>query len=96
MGGALAQALGHSLALQILVATVPLAILLLVLRLFRIRPSKEGKADPMAALREECGEEEVPEGAFPFAPMLVTGFAVALFFGTAVLRWYLSLLGVAL
>ena len=80
----------------VLVATVPLAILLLVLRLFRIRPSKEGKADPMAALREECGEEEVPEGAFPFAPMLVTGFAVALFFGTAVLRWYLSLLGVAL
>lgn len=84
------------LILALLVATLPAAIVLLVMRLFRIRPNREGKNDPMAALREECEEGEIPEGAFPFAPMLVSGFAVALFFGTAVLRWYLSLLGVVL
>lgn len=84
------------LIFAILVATLPFAIILLIMRLFRISPNREGKNDPMAALREECEEGEIPEGAFPFAPMLVSGFAVALFFGTAVLRWYLSLLGVVL
>lgn len=85
------------LILAILIATVPLSLVLLVMKLVRHNAEeREEKKDPLAALRAECDDEEIPKGAFPFAPMLVTGFSVALFFGTAVLRWYLSLLGIVL
>ena len=36
---------------------------------------------------------EGEDKAFPFAPFLVVGFTVALLFGTQIIGWYLSLLG---
>ena len=33
------------------------------------------------------------ERQFPFAPFLIVGFTVAMFFGTQIVRWYLSLFG---
>ena len=37
--------------------------------------------------------KEGEEKEFPFAPFLVVGFTVALLFGTQIIEWYLSLLG---
>lgn len=42
------------------------------------------------AKRGKEGEEK----EFPFAPFLVSGFGVAMLFGTQIIRWYFSLLGV--
>ena len=42
--------------------------------------------------RRDRDSEEAPE--YPFAPFLTSGFAVAMFFGDAIIGWYLSLLGV--
>jgi leader peptidase (prepilin peptidase)/N-methyltransferase len=39
--------------------------------------------------RGKTGEER----EFPFAPFLVAGFSVSMFFGTQIITWYLSLLG---
>lgn len=41
------------------------------------------------ATRGKEGEER----QFPFAPFLVIGFSIAMLFGTQILSWYLSLLG---
>lgn len=38
--------------------------------------------------------KEKEQRQFPFAPFLVVGFAVSMFFGSAVIDWYVSLLGV--
>ena len=37
--------------------------------------------------------KEGEEKEFPFAPFLIIGFSTAIFFGTQILTWYLSLLG---
>ncbi len=43
----------------------------------------------LIASRGKEGEDR----EFPFAPFLICGFSVAMFFGTQILNWYLSLLG---
>lgn len=37
--------------------------------------------------------KEGEEKEFPFAPFLIIGFTIAMFFGTPILTWYLSFLG---
>ncbi len=44
----------------------------------------------MSALSKGKKDEE---REFPFAPFLIIGFSTAIFFGTQILDWYLSLLG---
>ena len=39
------------------------------------------------------GEATEEDKQFPFAPFLVFGFSVAIFFGTPIINWYLALLG---
>ena len=43
----------------------------------------------LALTRGKNGENK----EFPFAPFLVSGFSVAMFFGTPIINWYVSLLG---
>ncbi len=45
----------------------------------------------LLASRGKEGEQR----QFPFAPFLVVGFTASMFFGSAVIEWYLSLLGVS-
>ena len=59
------------LLLGLLLATIPAAIIMLILS-----KGKEGESRQ-----------------FPFAPFLVAGFGVAMLFGTQIIGWYLSLLG---
>lgn len=74
--------------LGVLLAALSAAVVMLTLRAVRSRKK------PVARKPVPDTEDE-PEGAFPFGPFLVCGFSVALVFGNAILRWYLSLLGVA-
>ena len=60
------------LLLGLLLATIPAAIIMLILS-----KGKEGESRQ-----------------FPFAPFLVAGFGVAMLFGTQIIGWYLSLLGI--
>ena len=60
------------LLLGLLIATVPAAVIMLIL--------SKGKR----------GEGR----QFPFAPFLVIGFGISMFFGTKIIDWYLSLLGI--
>ena len=39
-------------------------------------------------------DKEGEERKFPFAPFLVIGFAVAMFFGADIIGWYMSLVGI--
>ena len=88
------------LLLGLLIATVPLALFILLRR--ALGAFKKGKSPPadgasLAPTGEKpCTpeEDELPEGAFPFGPALVTGFTVAMLFGTPIITWYLALLGV--
>ena len=59
------------LLLALIIATIPAAIIMSIL--------KRGKE----------GEEK----EFPFAPFLIIGFSTSIFFGTQILNWYLSLIG---
>lgn len=59
------------LLLGLLIATIPAAVIMLIL--------SKGKK----------GESR----QFPFAPFLVVGFGVSMLFGTQIVGWYLSLLG---
>ena len=59
------------LLLSLLIATIPAALIMLILS-----RGKEGE-----------------EREFPFAPFLVIGFGISLLFGTEIIEWYLSLLG---
>jgi leader peptidase (prepilin peptidase)/N-methyltransferase len=59
------------LLLGLLIATIPAAVILLILSKGREGESRQ----------------------FPFAPFLVVGFGVSMLFGTQIIGWYLSLIG---
>ena len=61
----------EKLLLGLLVATIPAAVIMLILS-----KGNEGESKQ-----------------FPFAPFLVAGFGVSMLFGTQIIAWYLSLLG---
>lgn len=67
------------LLLALLIATIPAAIIMLIAN--RVRENNT----------EEIEEDETKQ--YPFAPFLVFGFSVAMFFGKPMIDWYLSMLG---
>lgn len=48
----------------------------------------------MSILLRRTSAEEEQARQFPFAPFLVSGFAISLLFGEQIIHWYLSLLGI--
>ena len=68
------------LLLSIIIATVSASIVLLILSRKNSESSEES-------------EEATESAEYPFAPFLTSGFALAMFFGEAIIEWYLSLIG---
>lgn len=64
------------LLLSIIIATVSASVVLLIL----------------TRNNNESTEEQAESAEYPFAPFLTSGFALAMFFGEAIIEWYLSLI----
>ncbi len=85
--GAVGLLLGwERLLLAILLSSLSAAVIMLVIRL--VRKEADEKTEEGADEREDS---YVEKHALPFAPFLVTGFLVSLYFGNEILRAYLSL-----
>ncbi|MBQ2944981.1 MAG: prepilin peptidase [Clostridia bacterium] len=82
--GAVGLLLGwERLLLALLIATIPAAVIMLIVNRIRSKSAEEN---------EEMTDEQ-EKGQYPFAPFLVFGFSVAMFFGKTIIDWYLSILG---
>lgn len=79
----------EKLLLALLVATIPAAVTMLIINGVREKGSKtENDSEENIAADTEQDEKR----QYPFAPFLVLGFSVAMFFGTQIIGWYLSIL----
>lgn len=78
----------EKMLLSLLLATVPAAVIMLIANRARVADGNttdsEGEMSPAEAEQSK---------QYPFAPFLVFGFSVAMFFGTPIIEWYLSILG---
>ena len=80
----------EKLLLALLVATIPAAVIMLIINGVR---QKNAEADGNSGDKNINDAEQDEKQQYPFAPFLVIGFSVAMFFGTRIIGWYLSMLG---